>query len=1027
MARRGSILFRLMAVWLAGGIPMGAALAQSEETGDPMQRKATEASAERLLDDSLLSNPERRARAAAKLAEPVPETGDRDTLARFFYLRGTAALELGRQGDAVLALRKAGELVAAGDSARADIFYNLAQAEGNMGHIGPAIADYREAIKGTPNNLAVRDLALIAEQYAKLGNVEGAQAARDECEAMSRKAMLDRNERNPTVSIWRQTNELRCNIAVLQAQGRLAEAEPLHRKTIAVYESAANTRGTYVVGNRHNQLAENLRQQGRLAEAENEARVALSIYQNTVGTASQRTGSGLVGLGRIIAEQGRLKEGEALARRGIEVIKESGISAKGSARGVLADILAGEYRWKEAREEFEQMKEGYSDDPEGLEAFIRQNANYALAMLKTGAADEALRLFSRAYEDFRQRLGEDNYATAQARGFMAASEAALGRGDEALRDFALSVPVLTKGGGDEDDETGNLARDQKLRLILESYIEQLTKAPAVAGLDPVAESFRLADAARGRTVQRALAASAIRAAVDNPALADLARRTQDAEKQMAALNGLLANAISARAEDQDKVAIDTLKTRIVDLRREHAGNLRDIAARFPDYGRLLNPQPTTIADVQAKLRPGEAMVAFYSAETRTYAWVVSAAGPPAMASAPIGHDKLDSTVRSLRQALDISVNGIDEIPEFDLAAAYSLYAGLLQPTEAAWTQASLLFVVPHGPLGQLPLALLPTRPPVTAAKAPAAKGISAAPIFAKYRDIPWLARKVAIAQLPSVGAITTLRALPERHGPRRTFVAFGDPLFNKEQAEEAKAESGGLTSRGLKRRSAPKAGPDFSAELAQLPRLPDTAEEVRSIAGVLHADPAQDLYLEERASEANVRRLDLSKWRIVMFATHGLIPGDLAGLDQPALALTSPEVVADGGSGLLTMERIMGLKLDADWVVLSACNTAAGEGAGAEAVSGLGRAFFYAGTRALLVSNWPVETISARMLTTDLFRRQAEDPGLGRAKAMQQAMLALIDGPGPLDGAGKEQFSYAHPTFWAPFSLVGDGGGTGGN
>ena len=158
-----------------------------------------------------------------------------------------------------------------------------------------------------------------------------------------------------------------------------------------------------------------------------------------------------------------------------------------------------------------------------------------------------------------------------------------------------------------------------------------------------------------------------------------------------------------------------------------------------------------------------------------------------------------------------------------------------------------------------------------------------------------------------------------------------------------------------------------------------------------------------------------------MFATHGLIPGDLNGLSQPALALSAPNVADVDGDGLLTMDEILELKLDADWVVLSACNTAAGDGAGAEAVSGLGRAFFYAGTRALLVSNWPVETTSARLLTTDLFARQAADPALPRAVAMQQAMLGLIDGPGVEEG-GKTVFSYAHPIFWAPFSVVGDGG-----
>ena len=144
------------------------------------------------------------------------------------------------------------------------------------------------------------------------------------------------------------------------------------------------------------------------------------------------------------------------------------------------------------------------------------------------------------------------------------------------------------------------------------------------------------------------------------------------------------------------------------------------------------------------------------------------------------------------------------------------------------------------------------------------------------------------------------------------------------------------------------------------------------------------------------------------------------------MALSAPDVANDpDNDGLLTMGEILGLKLDADWVVLSACNTGSGEGAGAEAVSGLGRAFFYAGTRALLVSNWPVETISARALTSELFKRQAVNDNLSRAEALRQSMFSLIEGPGFVDPeSGKTIFSYAHPIFWAPFSLIGDGGGS---
>jgi CHAT domain-containing protein len=122
------------------------------------------------------------------------------------------------------------------------------------------------------------------------------------------------------------------------------------------------------------------------------------------------------------------------------------------------------------------------------------------------------------------------------------------------------------------------------------------------------------------------------------------------------------------------------------------------------------------------------------------------------------------------------------------------------------------------------------------------------------------------------------------------------------------------------------------------------------------------------------------------------------------------------------MDEILGLKLDADWVVLSACNTGAGTSTNAEAASGLGRAFFYAGTRAVLLTNWSVHSQSARDLVTDLFRRQTDDPRLSRAEALRQAMMALMDGKGFTDGSGKTVFTYAHPLFWAPYSIVGDPG-----
>jgi CHAT domain-containing protein len=327
-------------------------------------------------------------------------------------------------------------------------------------------------------------------------------------------------------------------------------------------------------------------------------------------------------------------------------------------------------------------------------------------------------------------------------------------------------------------------------------------------------------------------------------------------------------------------------------------------------------------------------------------------------------------------------------------------------------------------LGLLPLSLLPT----------AAAEIKADddPLFESYKSVPWMARTHAVTMVPSVSALQVLRKLPPGKASRQDLIAFGDPYFSKEQSDEAIAAndkpiqladaSGTLRGGPLKRRNSPQLDGVDSAGLAMLPRLPDTADELRSIALALNADPSKVLNLGKDANEKAVKTMNLSGVKIVAFATHGLVPGELDGLTQPALALSAPSLSGSEGDGLLTMEEILSLKLDADWVVLSACNTGAGAGAGAEAASGLGRAFFYAGTRALLITNWSVQSQSAKDLVTDLFKRQADDPKLTRGEALRQAMMALVDGKGFTDASGKTEFAYAHPLFWAPYTIIGDGG-----
>jgi CHAT domain-containing protein len=549
----------------------------------------------------------------------------------------------------------------------------------------------------------------------------------------------------------------------------------------------------------------------------------------------------------------------------------------------------------------------------------------------------------------RQRLGERHYDTAEARGFLAMTLVATGKPSEALTEFRAAVPILLQSSRQADDDDNNAgARDHRLQLILESYMGLLADTEHTQ--EAAVESFRLADAARGQAVQRALAAASARTTVTDPALADLARREQDAQKQIGALEGLLSNVLGSPPDQQDAGAVQSLRARIDQLRTARATVREEIERRYPDYANLIDPRAANVEQARAALRPGEALVTTYVGADRTFVWALGKSGQVAFAAAPMGAGDIETAVKTLRLALDPNASTIGDIPAFDVALANRLYAALLSPVAAGWKGANSLLVVPHRALGQLPFGLLVSEP-----TAPRPDGSGQA-LFASYKTVPFLIRKAAITQLPSVASLTTLRALPAGNAGRRAFAGFGDPWFSQQEAVEARAEhaqptqladASTLQVRGvrLKRRAVPKTESAASADLAQLPRLPETADEVRSIALALNADPAKDVFLGAQATEHQVRTMSLVDRRVIMFATHGLVPGDLDGLTQPALALSAPSVAAGGGDGLLTMDKILGLKLDADWVVLSACNTATGAGAGAEAVSGLGRAFFYAGAR----------------------------------------------------------------------------------
>jgi CHAT domain-containing protein len=345
---------------------------------------------------------------------------------------------------------------------------------------------------------------------------------------------------------------------------------------------------------------------------------------------------------------------------------------------------------------------------------------------------------------------------------------------------------------------------------------------------------------------------------------------------------------------------------------------------------------------------------------------------------------------------------------FDLAVAYDLYVALLAPVEAIVKDKHHLIVVPSRALTALPFHLLVTEKPesaVPASKNPKDLGI--------YREAAWLVKRQAITVLPSVASLRALRVLGRKDQAGRVMIGFGDPIFDPEERSAPAGQRGG--SRSLDTR----AFTDFwqgvgadRAKLSSLPRLADTADELNAVAKSLGAPPS-DIHLRADASVTTVKHAPLTNYRIVYFATHGLVAGDVKGLAEPSLALTIPAQPTADDNGLLTASDVAQLKLNADWVVLSACNTIAVDKPEAEALSGLARAFFYAGARALLVSHWSVDSNAATRLTTSTFESLKADPTIGRAEWLRRAMLAYLN-----DTSNPRN---AYPAYWAPFELVGEG------
>ncbi|MBL8348171.1 MAG: CHAT domain-containing protein [Rubrivivax sp.] len=730
----------------------------------------------------------------------------------------------------------------------------------------------------------------------------------------------------------------------------------------------------------------------------------------------------------LVATQ-QYEAGLAAARESDQILERVGAGGASHTRWLaqqeIVRALIGLKRWQEADASYRAFLAAMPPD---TLARTRASDNRLLALLaaKNGRFEEAIETAERMHR-FRMRLfGHTHPQTQEAAGLRAVVRLLRGEISAAMADYEVlfAATLDTPAGWLDLDARG--VRGYVLGIAFDEFMTFVaTRALKGETLDRdiTDRAFQVADRLGLGVTQRAITDSTARVLAATPALRALLEAEQVQRQAVSAAFSQLNTALGDEDALRRETQTEAFKAKPEAERRAHVGQLRakrelvkklqadateargaldaqrqKIAREFPDYAELVTPTIASPRALRRLLAPNEAMLVVHPQAQATLVWVLPPEGPVSFAASPLTRDVLAARVTSLREMLDIGAAPVAKRPVLQAAALHALWRDLLGGVELALRDVRSLIVATNGPLAALPFGALVTEPP--AAGAPPA----------------WLVRRMAVSQLPAPASLHALRRVAQPAVAAQALIGFGDPVFDLKAAPAPAATTGASLPGGRRIRTVTEAG-RYDAETgfryADIPPLPETRLELLAVAEALGANAGADLVLGARATRRAVLAAPLADRRVVAFATHGLLPGELPGVSKPALAMAAEADPRE--SPLLELDDVLGLRLNAQWVLLSACNTAAGEQEGA-AMSGLVRGFFFAGARSVLATHWAVETESAAALSTATFRQQRQGERQGdasRAEALRRAQLAFIDGT---QGGGR----WAHPYFWAPYALFGD-------
>lgn len=542
---------------------------------------------------------------------------------------------------------------------------------------------------------------------------------------------------------------------------------------------------------------------------------------------------------------------------------------------------------------------------------------------------------------------------------------------------------------DASSTAGAYVEDGALAMCLSRLMDDGAEGQALA--------FRIAELFHMNATQGAMSDGAARLAAVTPELRSLvereqmARRAQNIERMgLSGLSTRLAKVDTENTGDKGS-AIASVK----DAERAMNASAEDLAAlhehinkQFPEYRQLVSPAVPTAERVGAALHSGEVYVDFYVGRDATYAFVVNAEGSLHATRLDVTRADLRKKILTLRNVFDAGVppRKAGELAGFDTTVASDLYRLLISSIQPDLEGATTVYIATSGILSSLPFNVLVTAPVTDLANAHW-----------------WIARTMPV-RIPNAAALMLARSHPAAHAGE-ALIAFADPSFNGRDSTTIAVPPVDRTPA----RAFPVDASTASFDYHRVAPLPETLDEATSIAKTLNASE-HSVLRGTSASRSEVMKRNLLNDRVVLFATHGIVAGEVPGWHKAGLAL------AYEGNGLpdsvLTADDIVTLRLNADWVVLSACKTGLVTGNAGDAMSELSRAFFAAGARSILLTQWAVESRSATEVTTGVFRTYASDPSLSKAEALARTERDMA--------SGKDGELYRHPYFWGAYVLAGD-------